>query len=413
MKALKQKMTLIMVSYIMALLLCMNLTVLAIPGNSAAILVSGGDFDDTVMHWRKDNINNTEKKFKEVGIKTCLKAFDKETLKGHLNQVKKDLKAGDTLVLYFNGHGQDKKEGEPQKFLFQGGGKEDLEIRELHNWLSDGELNAGVHIYIAFYSCYSGDHINMLRENPRVALALSSSGKNMTTRRQGLYDSLFGDFVVKLNWADGFERGLETGGSLAEIFVRAAKNAREYAMATNDVKSKPFDDKPMVFLRGVVEKSERINWDRREYKLTLTVGGEEMHVITPSDVSTNIHSNLNAFRLEKGMDVEIFGRATGATFTRDGLYYLHDKMDNKKVVTVTRLSASFRVLEVKDENNGKLLVHFENPAALGSMGPQVLECIIYAKPLPANTVPDQVYSCDLRREEYPIIRLVATNLKKK
>ncbi len=312
---------------------CLSLVLLlgfavTVSAKSIAILTSGGDRNSTVDEWRNENIQVVEEKLNGMGITDCRKAFDKETFKKHIDDAIAELTCGDTLVLYFNGHGDDDK----VSFVFDRASHTSanrfLSIRDVRNWLS--ELQPCVKVYIAIHSCYSGFFIKELEKDPHVVVAVSSAG-NDVAHKYPERSPLFGDYVNWRNWPHGFAAGLG-GENLADAFQKGARNGDKYAMATGGNKREPFRDNPQDFKRGHLENVERTG---DEMRCTLKVGDWNVTVIIPRGKATNI-PGLYTSEFQPCFDIEVSGKAT---FTEDGFF-------KPTRVNVIKFKGKFHVVKV-------------------------------------------------------------------
>ena len=327
---------------------------------SLAIGVSGGDDRNMdVDRWRKKNIEEACKKFKEIGVKKCEKAFSKGELKKHVADAVKKLKCGDTLFLYFNGHGSrkifdGKHTKKKEAFVFDKEPSKSpdrfLTPEELLEWLED--LKCCVKIYIAFHSCYSGDIGTKLMGDKHVAVIVTSSGIGEKSHKKPGYNNVVGGFVNWRNWPDGFVDGLKKGRGFAEAFQLAALEGKKDAETEGDNKDKKYKDEPLDFKRGHIEKIERTTGG---IKVTLRVGKGTVVVIIPKGKATTF-KGLSTDELAKCYDVEIGGKADF-----DDETFKPKKLNRKTpVVRVLGFSGKFHVIEVVDKKKmkvrGKLIV---------------------------------------------------------
>ncbi len=311
-----------------------------------AIGTSGGDANDVVDEWRLDNVRKFCRKVKEAGADECHRAYSKARLEEKVREAVGKLECGDNLVLFFNGHGARSK-----GFVFdrEAHGSKDrfLKPEELREWLE--ELAPCAKIYVAWHACYSGRFIAAIADDPRVAVAVSSAGRDQKAHKKPRRSELLGGYVNWRNWPDGFVSELGEGESWAEIFQRAAREGKAGAEQTGDGKTRAWKDKPQDFKRGHVEKVEKTV---EGHKLTLEVGDGLVQVFVPDGTETNV-DDLSAGEIVPCFDVEVSGEAL---FTEDGLF-------KPGTVHVTKLGVKFHVLEV-DAKRGQVEIELVEPQGL-------------------------------------------------
>ena len=329
---------------------------------SLAICTSGRDRDSTTDDWRSENIDDVCTKLARLGIDDCTKPNSKTTLRGALARAVDSLSCGDTLVLYFNGHGTDDK-----GFVFD---REDHDSddryvtpAEILEWLSD--LDCCVDIYVGWHACYSGKFIAELSEDPHVKLAISSASESKTAHKGKVSREGLPQYIHSLNWPDGFALGLTGPGSLAEIFQKAAKLAKERAEETDRLKRRAYEDDPQDFKRGHIETVRRV---RGGVLVTLKVGSGTVVVHVPDDAKIG-YNGITFDELQPCMDITCSGEAT---FDEDDHFTVED-------LEIEEFSAKFHVLEVTDRRRNKVKVRYTAPRGLRNE-----EGTVVINPLPAG-----------------------------
>lgn len=323
--------------------------------DSIAIGVSGGDGRNSdVDNWRKENVEKVCKKLKEIGINNCATALNKDELRSQIRDAVNKLKCGDTLVLFFNGHGDEDK-----GFVFDKEGSKSpnrfLSAEELLEWLE--KLACCVKIYIACHCCYSGDFILKMLGDEHVVVAVSSSGQGEKSHKKPGYNNVLGGFVNRRNWPDGFVGGLNKNGSLAEIFQRAASQGKEHAEEKGGNKEEKYDDEPLDFKRGHIESVEKTPDGLR---ITLRVGDGTVVIIVPRQNATSV-SGLSTDELQECFDVEIGGKAN---FDKNRTF-MPKKLDQRTpVVRIRGFTGKFHIIEVVDRDKKKVKVCFFKPPGL-------------------------------------------------
>ena len=339
------------------------LAVVTANSTSIGILTTGGDTDTFVNDWRTQNINRVCDMLGRIGIKACRKPTTKDELRDNIMAVVQQLQCGDTLALYFNGHG-DKEKG----FVFdRAGHRADdryVTASEIREWLSG--LACCVSVYVGWHACYSGQFTQELSADPHVKVAVSSSSATKTSHRGVFRDPQLGDFVNRLNWADGFADGLFSSGSLAEIFQNAAREAKEAAEATDARKRESYDDDPQDFKRGHIDSVDRV---RNGFRMILKVGNGAVTVFIPRRGGTGF-PGLTRDELRPCMDIEVSGEAQ----------FDDDKNFSAEEVKVTHFGGKFHVIRIENKRKKRVEVVYTEPAGLKDR-----KGLVIIDPLPDST----------------------------
>jgi len=159
----------------------MLLTVSTALATSVAVTTSGGDSDTYIDRWRKRNIDKVCRQLSLLGIRDCKQITTKAGLEMAIRELVERLQCGDTLVLYFNGHGT-----EDRGFVFDkerhNSANRYVQPAEILQWLQG--LACCVNIYIGWHACYSGRFTEELSADPHVKVAVSSSSRfqDLTSR---------------------------------------------------------------------------------------------------------------------------------------------------------------------------------------------------------------------------------------
>jgi len=156
--------------------------------------------------------------------------------------------------------------------------------------------------------------------------------------------------VSPLNWADGFADGLLAGGSLLEIFQRAASSAKAKAEETDGVKTDSYDDNPQDFKRGHIESVTRT---ATGVSVLLKAGQDTVRVFIPNNGKTGV-KGLEREELQYCMNIDVSGEAQ---FDKNGKFIATN-------VQVTHFGGKFHVLQVVNRAQKKVQVVYTEPAGL-------------------------------------------------
>lgn len=325
----------------------MLLTVSMAHATSVAVTTNGGDRDTYIDRWRGRNIDKVCRQLSMLGIRDCKKITTKAALEMAIQELVERLNCGDTLVLYFNGHGS-----EDRGFVFDKEGHRSanryVQPAEILQWLQG--LACCVNVYIGWHACYSGRFTEELSADPHVKVAVSSASPSKPSHRGVLRRPGLEDFVSPLNWADGFADGLQAGGSLIDIFQRAARRAKAKAEETDGNKTDSYEDDPQDFKRGHIESVTRTPTG---LSVLLKAGRDTVRVFIPNNGKTGV-KGLEREELQYCMNIDVSGEAQ---FDRNGRFIATN-------VKVTHLGGKFHVLSVVNRAQKKVQVVYTEPAGI-------------------------------------------------